>query len=1462
VAKHTFKTSGIARSGFEYQDLIGIEILLKFYRDPNLYNWVELESEDKATGKLDDVIVARRDNSFELLQVKFTADPGRYFLNWDWLLAKKGKSTSLLKKWSASLSSMKSLGRVHSARLRTNRQPDSEFSKVLNGTLVDFDKIPAARRNVVSNELGGQAAARAFFAQFEFSHSELLIDDLEIKLKGEIVPTDTDNTGWLLLREQARKWAIRKQYPGPDGKIRHEHLVQLITKRRPKPIPQDFEVPALYQIPAQTFHDGFTARIKTGPRPISVLWGTPGRGKSTYLSYLVDLLTKERLPVIRHHYFLSLDDSTTDRISFSDICSSLMDQMAGRYPDAVRGLEDAPNQLKKWIEASGKHFANEGKRFFVVIDGLDHVWREQRNISQMEHLFNYLLPCPSNVVLLIGTQKVAQEQLPLRLIQHAEEQDWIEVPPMDEDAVHAWLEGQKVAGRLLLRDVPQYSGVSEFAEVAHAFYELSQGNPLHLIYSFEALVRRGVVMTDEEVRLLPSCPDGDIRKYYGSLWGRLPQDAKKVLHLIAGSDFHWPTDGLRKCAGAPDEVDHLLEHRRTGVIPFHGSILAYARDQSDHANTFKAVLPAVVRWLEREAPEYWRWAWLWIMRARLGDPNDLLSNTTRQWVIDSLSKGWPPDQIVTILDHAEKEAFARDDYSKTIELRSIKIRVQNGQDYQINRFRDFSESAIRLSRNDQQVLNMADAIPSATDDAIVTLLRCLEAQERDGIGQECYEELRRQVNLWINLRHRPDEKFLSLAENFLEGLVSYGKPDINSFLRFITQFRERDRIYQSFLRQVVRLRNFEMANEMLDRLQNEKRSAWRNATQDAMARIAAAEGLEISARLATQVSVSPLLTCWYQLKGLTPPGVCNLGGLSPAVLRTEYHYGPNVDVETFFHAFFFSSLGTALSAAGECEPALVGMDRTKLGWMADGIRNLWEAALEMAKSPSDISFGGIFLALADLEPVDIPHRPSDPSMAQYRAFRNAVRQIATDLHALKCAVDGPGLVAREQFEIARASTHWIDESWISDELESRTLIFEPQGIKELINDLDNTASIHVTQINDRAERWIDLAQLSVLYGLEGGQRFISRAADCIIGYGWRKDVWVFDVLSAIASVHESNAANVLPWIDVLAPIIDQITVFTDGDETNHAPDEFVDLIAVVKPEWLPSLYSYYIANEEWRLAEITHSAILRQVDFTSPTGIALGKSLLEQADLHELEKLHKQGRAGVSRLLLLQRRFIGAAKDGGAAKTKTRITRKATTEDLGRGGKPPDVKKFGPHKLDVLLKRVANPRLGYLHREDSLLAWLRHWDRKGKGLEALRSIDEYFKKHENPHEIEPLLDEAFDVSLKYEGRAKAYVWLVRAQIERHGWSDHWDKSERIQRRLELVAKHYKDKWALFIKDTSRQPRYWERRRNGLTIGTRWLVKLLLLVGQNKLAIDYTSTMVRITKQEVSDQPLPHVEWAQ
>jgi hypothetical protein len=104
LTKTVLKTPGITRAAFEYQDLIGIEVLIDFFRNPDRYAWVELESEGRSSGYLDDVVALRKDGKLEYTQVKFTVDPDRYPLSWDWLLESRAHGTSRLKKWADTLS--------------------------------------------------------------------------------------------------------------------------------------------------------------------------------------------------------------------------------------------------------------------------------------------------------------------------------------------------------------------------------------------------------------------------------------------------------------------------------------------------------------------------------------------------------------------------------------------------------------------------------------------------------------------------------------------------------------------------------------------------------------------------------------------------------------------------------------------------------------------------------------------------------------------------------------------------------------------------------------------------------------------------------------------------------------------------------------------------------------------------------------------------------------------------------------------------------------------------------------------------------------------------------------------------------------------------------------------------------------------------------------------------------------
>src|SRR3546814_15111530 len=57
------KPTAIPRAGYDYQDLVGIELLIRFFRDPDLFQGVTLKSDDPETRSLAYVAALPSDGS-------------------------------------------------------------------------------------------------------------------------------------------------------------------------------------------------------------------------------------------------------------------------------------------------------------------------------------------------------------------------------------------------------------------------------------------------------------------------------------------------------------------------------------------------------------------------------------------------------------------------------------------------------------------------------------------------------------------------------------------------------------------------------------------------------------------------------------------------------------------------------------------------------------------------------------------------------------------------------------------------------------------------------------------------------------------------------------------------------------------------------------------------------------------------------------------------------------------------------------------------------------------------------------------------------------------------------------------------------------------------------------------------------------------------------------------------------
>lgn len=1449
ISSAAIKPSAIPRAGYDYQDLVGIEFLIRFFRDPELFQWVTLESDDPEARSLDDVVALRRDGSVELIQVKFTVDGGRYPLDWDWLLTKKKRGTSLLAKWSSAYARAHAYGPIHSASLRTNRVPSAEFLACLERNRIDPSQLDAELRARVFTECGGQAQAELFFRDFTFVTGLPDLERLEVQLRDAVIPTDTDIGGWNLLRSHVRRWSTFSGEPSPDGRIRHEHLVQLLSRKRPKPIRQDFHVPEHYAPPSAAFDRDFLSRIVQHLAPLTVLWGTPGRGKSTYLSYLADVLAADGL-VIRHHYFLSLRESSADRTSFFDIANSLFHQIAAKASDLSRDMTGGTANLREDLARVADALAGKGKRLFIIVDGLDHVWRDTHRVDQLEHLFNILLPLSGNISLIVGTQRVDDTQLPKKLLVQAEPSDWIEIPAMDRVAVHAWVAGQDTARPLMLNPLQPGDRGEQIAPIAEALWEVSHGHPLHLIYATESLRSRDVPVDVDAVKMVPPCPDGDIREYYSSLWVTLSAEAKRTLHALAGSPFAWPPRGVRRCFGDFTAVEFLLESRPSGLMPFHGSIFAWVRERGDHAGIFDALLPDIVAWLRSDAPPAWRWAWLWITEARAGNVDPLLAGATRDWAVTSLAKGWPEEQIEAVLGEAERITFGLGELAKTLALRSVKTRVSNVRDFQASDYGLFRAAAIAIADNQQQARNLLDKLPELDHLDLPWLAKLAPADLRDEMTTACVEELARRITAWLALRHRPGQEFIGLADAFVACALLQGEPALPRIMRFLRGFRSPSARVSNYIRGLGDRADVGSLMRLRGELRSSRLEEQRRDVETQLLRAALRLGRDPRGVLPRPSRIlSPIVGAWRRLRRLQSPVLVADPPIPADLLRDRYFSESAAQLEQFFIDAFWLYVCRA-DVAGGPVPVYPQLDREAMGWMAKGLSAL-ETAATWIVSGTSYGFSTPYEAAGELVPVQFSNR-NERDYSFYTAFQGSLVRIALDLHLMSRTELPDKLIPLSDFEAARGSVHWSDSAWISARVTDRLALLSPEAARSILDQQVQALDTRVTEFMQRAAEWCELACFAHLHRIGDPATLIRRSADCLLGYGYRKDLSAMEVLNAVADVHKHDPARTRERLEALTPVIDVITEFTDGDETDHVRSELIDTVAATLPELLPAFHRHHIADEDWRYADECLRELLKSIDLNDQFSAGLASTLIDPSSLGVLANRAADDSAAkavhAKQLDLL----------GGAPPIPERPQSTPQRDEKRR--KRISVSRFPPRRLADLLAACSNPDVAFDEQRAAVKRWLEHWSGKGRAVEALTALEDQLDQLESGTIIEEALDSAYRASLAAEGKDAAFRWLVRAHVYRRGWASFWVSEKEIMERLETAATVYPERWLEFIRETASQPPYWARRGYGFSIGQKYLVRFLLLAGQIEKASQVTEALVSSFLEEVQDQPIASAEW--
>jgi len=1401
--------------------------------NPSKYQWIEVEA-DKA-GYLDDIVAMDSKNRILAKQVKYSVHAGETEMQWSWqTLLDKPKPTakSLLAKWASSMSILQRRGKILEACLVTNRVPNQEFAKALSKTgHVEWGRIPdASIKQRIVEQLGSIRAANAFFKEFEFRFQQPDLNTLGLQLEKKFYSLGGDLTGWLNLQNELRAWVREKTLPGPDGRITLETIRTAARWYALQTLPQDYGIPGDYVIPSTQFHQNMLSSISAGQEPCIVIEGSPGLGKSTYLSVLFKELVKKRLPVIRHHYFLS-GARSIGRHSFRQVSESLMANLKEKYPSvigALKGIRPNADQLWQWVEAVGLELSKKGQRLVIIVDGLDHVWREQSSIEDLDQLFEHLLPAPKGVVVVIGTQPVDNNQLPAKLLECAPRTAWRKLPALNELAVKRWLTHH---AKELDLGKNRSSWSPQLTRLANSLSRKSQGHPLHLRYSLLALQEQGLLITEDNIAKLPACSHRDITTYYEKLWVRLPKDSQTILCLLAVCRFPWPASEISKClpagkniasiAEALAKVRHLLISDTVGFRAFHGSLLVFVEARPEYRIWKNRILGFVRVWLNKTAPAYWKWAHGWLIEAELGKSAPLISGPNREWTINAIERRRQAHDTAAILARSAWSALQERDLPRSIEVGLLRDYYLGGIEEKEGAYTRLLYTQLRTVDASELRIWLHANLKSLNEKELRILAEYEEEQGNQEEVRSCVRELdRRWNNIDSSIPGEYEAQWKKIVGTLLGVAAFYDKAKQEVVVDIAAKNSGRvldlTKIYTAQLRRSKRRK---LLQNILSLSIGPKQ---RNTILDDVVLLAFDLGIAVPNVFRRTRTPNIFLKLHQTLKqhkkislnGVQPPD------LAPLRIPAHELYSKRLELRAFFYsAFFYLLLAEFLGKEPEINAWLKQID--DYTWSRQFVLRLATIAKDLAnklRSEAPVSFVSIYELLRGFRRPSLPEQRDDYECSREAA--RAVMDISFDLYPI--AVDEQNRsIAIQDLDLLMKSDYLSLWEWLDAYLDNNRPWLTSEAVTTLLD--RGTALLRATgEFTERADGFSGLAQLAIFHKrTQEASKLIRSTAENILTFRYHKDYLIFSALDSIEACYEAGIGNEKEWLKRLAVPVSRIEDFTDGDEVGALPRDLGELLVKIMPSALSTYHAWLCENEEYYDAQSVFHSYLENVDLSSPIAKELAATVCDEKSFSILLKRASNGdviaRDGLSAIS----RFMGKEA------LQQPEEKQNSGGSIGSDGDPVDVSSFPPENF----KRYAEIIRNRIYHDKYCTEWVRFWVARGRGEDAITQVEKQIERGMYLH----VHDVLFEAKLKCRGKEEAYGSLIKATLDRSGWTRYFYKTEEAIERWEMIQRYYPERWYQFLKDTLRGEH--EEPWQGFTVEGRItrIVQYCIFMKQKRLA---------------------------
>ncbi|MFZ0212090.1 MAG: hypothetical protein WAL55_05230, partial [Candidatus Acidiferrales bacterium] len=419
-----------------------------------------------------------------------------------------------------------------------------------------------------------------------------------------------------------------------------------------------------------------------------------------------------------------------------------------------------------------------------------------------------------------------------------------------------------------------------------------------------------------------------------------------------------------------------------------------------------------------------------------------------------------------------------------------------------------------------------------------------------------------------------------------------------------------------------------------------------------------------------------------------------------------------------------------------------------------------------------------------------------------------------------------------------------------------TTLLERAGLETYLTQEEAHWHVTVDSFYERAVTYADLAGIAFKQGLNlHGKRLLKKAADNVLGYGYHKDLYVDEILHSIEACRQAGSARTMEWIEKVAPVVQSILDFTDGDETRHLPSYLAELLGKTSRGALNACYVDAVERGELSLAEDIFTELVSTADFTDGLQGMIGSTATNYESLQTIHRLAAEGRAGAAELLA---NLIDVYHRIPSPKEVSDNTPHATSfhsADLEQ------LNAIEPSQIRSHLETKANR----FEKQKCLADWLRIWLGKPDRFEAVYQLALEWINSVGSENVDK---EVYDLLEPYArefdalGTERAFDFFCGAYRNSHGWTWYFQRFSEIELRWHRLQSTYPGRWREFIRKTctADESGFPRNRMAALPIprGVEFLIRYASLAD----AEDLTNAAVSSLMEMMADVQLPAALWIQ